>query len=368
MNNKSINNKKMEHINKDNSNLDNDKTLVNYVCICNKNFKAGDVILYVTPCCHMFHEKCLNNNILETQIKNNNINNKLANCDILNCPICNTKIVTILNEQKINSKEKYKKYQIDILSVKLDNSATINYLTLPLSIVKITSMINKLISAQTERDIVYAVEFALKGLNVKINIIDNTKKNNIIIKNNYITWKNKNDINKKKVIICNHSHYLDTFILYYMFRCGFVAGDFINSFDLGRLLVTKCKMLIFKRGVDTNMVDKIKEYLKKENQIIIFPEGALANNNTLMRFRTGSFYTGAYICPVVIKYKNFTYDDDLKTVILKLVSQNEISVDVYINDFEKPPFTEESIELVRDKMAKIGNLQKSRVSNKNIKE
>ncbi len=94
----------------------------------------------------------------------------------------------------------------------------------------------------------------------------------------------------------------------------------------------------------------------------------MANNNTLMRFRTGAFHTGAYICPVVIKYKNFVYDDDIKTAIFKIISQNEIPVDVYINDLETPPFTDENIEQVRDKMAKVGNLQKSRVSNRHIKE
>ncbi len=347
-----------------NNTMDDNNTLVNYVCICKKNFKVGDNILYITPCCHMFHEKCLNNNILEEQMKNKEI----STCGNLNCPLCDTKITSILNEHKINSKSKYKKYQTDITSVKLDNSASINYVTLPLSLVKLTSMINKLIVAQTEKDIMFALEFILKGLNIKINIIDNTKKNSIIIKNNIIHWKNKKDDLKKKVIIANHSHYLDSFILLYIFRSGFVSSDFINSFDIGRLCASKCKMLIFKRGVDTNMVDKIKNYLEEERKIIIYPEGAMANNNTIMRFRTGAFHTGAYICPVVIKYRNYVWDDDIKTAIFKIISQNEIPVDVYINDLETPPFTDENIEQVRDKMAKVGNLQKSRVSNRHIKE
>ena len=51
------------------------------------------------------------------------------------------------------------------------------------------------------------------------------------------------------VVISNHSNYLDSFILYYLFRCGFVSSDFINSSELGKLIATKCKLLIFKRKI-----------------------------------------------------------------------------------------------------------------------
>ena len=116
------------------------------------------------------------------------------------------------------------------------------------------------------------------------------------------------------------------------------------------------------------MVSKIKNYLEEMKKIVIYPEGGMGNNNSIFRFRTGAFYTGANICPVVIKYRNFIHDDDIKQTIFKLITQNEIIVDVYINDIFYPPFDNQKIEEVRDHMAKVGNLEKSRVSNRSIKE
>ena len=259
-------------------------------------------------------------------------------------------------------------YKIDIKSIKLDNSATINYLILPLSIIKFTSLINKLIIVNTEKDLLSTIEFALHSFNIKINIIDNTNKNPIFMNENKICWKKKEDQKRKLVIISNHSHFLDSIILYYLFRSGFVSGDFINQTDIGRIIATKLKLLIFKRGVDTNMVQKIKEYLNEQKKIVIYPEGAFANNNTMIRFRTGAFYVGETICPVVIKYEKIIYDDDFKQMIFKLITQQEIIANVYINDIFYPPFDDIQIEKIRDHMCSIGNFEKSRVSNKTIKE
>ena len=180
--------------------------------------------------------------------------------------------------------------------------------------------------------------------------------------------KNKNDDNQKMVIISNHGHYIDSFIIYYLFRCGFVSSDFILHTDIGKLIATKLKLLIFKRGVDVNMVSKIKEYLNESKRIAMYPEGALVNNNNLIKFRTGAFYVNEIICPIVIKYDNVIYDDDFKQMLLKVISQPEIVVNVYINDFHYPPFNDEKINSIRDQMALIGKFSKSNVSNKTITE
>lgn len=342
-----------------------DGIVVNYTCPCKKNFYLNQKILYVLPCCHMIHETCFNKFILDTQYENLYKNkNNLA----LNCPMCSGKISCVLTEDKIKSKLKYRQYLSDIKSVRLDTSATINYMILPFSLVKFTSFINKCILVESKEQIVECIEFLFQSFGIKINIIDNTKKNPFYIKNNTIIWKNKKDNRDKTVIISNHSNYLDSFVLFYLFKCGFVAGDFINTTDIGRLIASKCKLLIFKRGVDTDMVTKIKNYLEEMKKIVIYPEGAMGNNNTLLRFRTGAFYTGANICPVVIKYRNFVHDDDIKQTMFKLITQNEIIVDVFINDIFYPPFNNEKIEEVRELMSKVGNLEKSRVSNRTLKE
>ncbi len=381
MSNKNLN----KNLNKQNlimTKLNDHDVIVNYNCFCSKPFYSNDKILYTLPCCHIIHENCFNEYILKYEynklFNNKNIhssldetnkkskNNKLSNH--LKCPFCKNNIKTLLTEYKINSKKKYYQYKIDIKSVKIDNSASINYMILPLSIIKFTSFMNKLFIATTENDLLNTIEYVLSSCNIKINIIDNTKNNPIQIQNNKIIWKNKKDIESKLVIISNHSHYLDSIIIYYLFRCGFVSSDFINQTDIGRIIATKLKLLIFKRGVDTNMVEKIKQYLNEQKKIAIFPEGAFANNETMIRFRTGAFYVGETICPVVIKYNKIVYDDDFKLMLFKITTQNEIIANIYINDFFYPPFNEQKIEAIRDYMINIGKFEKSRVSNKSIKE
>jgi 1-acyl-sn-glycerol-3-phosphate acyltransferase len=221
---------------------------------------------------------------------------------------------------------------------------------------------------ETEEDALSIIKYFFESFNIKINLIDNTNQNPIYIKNHCINWRKKEDQNRKLVIISNHSHYLDSVVLYYLFRAGFVAGDFINQIDIGRIIASKLKLLIFKRGVDKNMVEKIKEYLEEKKKIVIYPEGAFANNETMIRFRTGAFYVGETICPVVLKYDKIIYDDDFKQMLLKILSQGNIIINVYINDFFYPPFNDEKIEEIRNYMIGVGGFEKSRVSNKTLKE
>lgn len=368
-----VNRNKIIEYKKNNNLIDNKEKdiVVNYLCFCGKFFNSSQKILYILPCCHIVHENCFNDYIIKTQYDNFDMKKEI-NSDsfekkvILVCPFCKTKIKSVLTEYKINLKKKYYQYKIDIKSIRIDNSANIDYMVLPLSIIKLTSMINKLIIANSENDLLSLVEFALHSFNIKINIIDNTSNNPILIKNNMVRWKKKDDINRKMVIISNHSHYLDSVIMYYLFRCGFVSGDFINQTDIGKIIATKLKLLIFKRGVDTNVVEKIKKYLDEEKKIVIFPEGTFANNETMIRFRTGAFYVEEAICPVVIKYDKIIYDDDFKQMLFKLITQNEINVTVYINDLFFPPFNNDSIEKIRDFMISVGEFKKSRVSNKSL--
>ena len=359
--------------------INNSNTNVNCSCFCSKYFYTNEKILYILPCSHIVHENCFNDYILKCQYKNfykvknkidynNNNKTNLNSKIILKCPQCSCEIKTVLTEYKINSKKKYKQYKTDIKSIRMDNSSTINYMTLPLGIVKFTSFVNKLILANTERELFETIEFVLSSFNIKINIVDNTNKNPIEINKNKLNWKNTEDSNRKMIIISNHAHYIDSIIIYYLFRCGFVTSDFINQTDIGRIIATKLKLLIFKRGIDTNMVEKIKEYLSEQKRIVIYPEGMITNNQTMLRFRTGAFYVGEAICPIVIKYDKIIYDDDFKKMLLKIISQNEINVTIYINDFFYPPFDNNKIEEIRNHMISIGKFEKSRVSNKSLKE
>lgn len=341
---------------------------VNYNCYCNKCFLINEKILYILPCNHIVHETCFNKYLLENQY--NILKHELSvkkEKPKTNCPICKTNIKQIITEKKINSKSKYSQYRINLRSIRLKNSGSINYISLPFGILNVNTFINKLILSKNKSDILNAVEVFIRGCNLKINIIDNTKLNPIFIKNNRIVWKNEIDNKTKCVIIPNHSHYADSFILFYLFRCGFIASDTINATSIGKIIADKCDLLLFKRGVDTNVVNKIKDYLKERDKIIIFPEGTIANNDTLLQFRTGAFYVDVPVCPIILKWRNYVYDDDLKTLLFKFITQTEILIDIYVNDFFYPPFDDKKIDEIRDYMASIGKLEKSQVSNKSMK-
>ena len=340
----------------------NKDIIVNYTCFCKKYFYNNQKLIYLLPCCHIIHETCFHNFI----IKNNymSINN---NQDIkIICPFCNMSIFKVLTENKIKFKKKYHQFKIDMQSIKIDTSVHVNYINLPSGIFTLNTIINKLLLSTNMNDIINCIEILFKTLNIKLNIIDNTIKNNFKIIKKQIVWNKNND--QKLVIISNHSFYLDMVIIIYLFRCGFISNDFIKTIDFGIILCQILNLLIFKRGVDTNMVEKIKEYLNTvNNRIAIFPEGAFFNNNTLGRFRTGAFYTEVPVCPIIIKYNKIPYSDSFNDFLLKFVSIRNINIDVYINDFFYPPFNDQKIEYVRNYMAKTGNLNISRVSNKSIK-
>ena len=344
-----LNNKKTSSEDK----INYDDALVNYVCYCNNYFYNTTKIVVLLPCNHLMHEKCISYFL---------INNKKK------CPLCNIPFTKILTENRLSS-PKYHQNIIDIKSIRLsENTCSINYYTLPFAMVKFTSIMNKMLTARSHEEIFSMVEYFFRLFNIKINLIDNTTNNPITYKNNIVKWKKKEDENSNIILLSNHTNYLDSFILIFLFKAGCVSSEFINKLEIGRRLADKCNLLIFKRGSDTNMVDKIKEYLEIHKRIIMYPEGGMCNPENLFRFRTGAFYTGGVICPIIIKYRPYVWDDNFKKYIFKLTTQDEINVDVYVNDLHYPPFNNEKIEKVRDLMAEVGDLKKSRVSNKFVKE
>lgn len=349
------------------TNTNSSKTYVNSICFCSKNFLCTEKLLYILPCSHIVHEKCFNDWILKHQYKFFDSKSKSPTLHI-NCPHCLGTITDVLSENKINSKKKYSQYKIDIKSLRLDDMEPIKYTSLPFGMMKLTTFINKLVLVNSQEDILDAVEYIIKVCNIKLNIIDHTKNYPIVIKNNKICWKDKNVKNGQIVIVMNHSHYVDSVIGYYLFRCGFICGDAINHTDIGRIIASKMKLLIFKRGTGSNVVEKMKTYLEEQRRIIIYPEGMITNNQTICQFRTGAFHVGQPVCPVVLKYDKINYADDFQKMMFKMMTADAINVDVHIGELFFPPFDDAKIESVRDYMASMGKLEKSRVSNRSIKE
>ena len=162
---------------------------------------------------------------------------------------------------------------------------------------------------------------------------------------------------------------MDNIILYYLFQTGFVTSDWINSSSIGRIVVTKCNLLVFKRdNKPGGNVERIKEYLEEFKKIVIYPEGIISYSNTLIKFRTGAFNSCDNVCPVIVKHTPCINDDDFNLLMLKLLSQDRINIDIIINDFETGPFDDIKIEKIRENMAKLGDLKLSNISNRKINE
>ena len=327
---------------------------VNIVCSCKKRFDNNLLLLVLLlPCNHFIHETCINKCLLN---------------NIKNCPLCSTVIEEILTEDKIKE-HKHKQYNIDLSAIKCESPSIINYSLLPNAILNMNILINKAMAIQTKEDIIDGIEFIFKICKIKINILDNTKKNPIMYKNKKVEWKKKRDIEKKVVIIANHSNYLDNLILYYLFQSGFVSSEWINASSLGKIIANKCNVLVFKRdNKPGGNVERIKEYLEEFKKIVIYPEGIITYSETLIKFRTGAFNSCDNVCPVVIKHTPCINDDDFNVLLLKLLSQDTITIDVIINDFETGPFDDVKIENIRKNMAKLGDLKLSNLSNRKLNE
>ena len=94
----------------------------------------------------------------------------------------------------------------------------------------------------------------------------------------------------------------------------------------------------------------------------------LLNNQ---RLKNNQEHNNSYIYNSMTLFEHILIEsrvDDFKKMLLKLITQNEINVTVYIGDFFYPPFDNEKIEKIRDHMINVGKFEKSRVSNKSLKE
>lgn len=326
---------------------------MNIKCCCDK-YLSEDTIVLILPCNHFVYEKCLNKALLE--------NNK-------KCLICNNEINLLVTEENIK-KSNNKQQKINLKSIKHNSSnIIIDYTLYPQYILKFNTILNKLLLSKTFEDLLSTVELIFKFANIKINLNDNTKKNPITYKNKKISWINKKDEECKKIIICNHSNLIDSFVLFYFFQCGFISSDIINTIEIGRIIVEKIKLLVFKRNDKSNgTVEKIKEYLEINKKIVIFPQGHISHGNTISKFRTGAFYACNTICPVTIKFEPCIDELNINTFYYKILTQPNITVNITINDLEFGEFNDEKIEKIRKNMAKQLKFDLSDVSSKGLKD
>lgn len=313
---------------------------INCRCICGKGLNwINKKIIMLEPCEHIIHKECFNNQ-----------NNK----DM--CMICNSKIEKIYDEKTLyknkENQEIYQKY-VDLISVKNFNYMTkVNKYKLVENIPKILSIFSKIPFSKGIND--------GKSLTHEIMNIGNVT----------LTVEGLENIpNGPKVIIANHTSDFDFIPLFYIFQSGFLSSSILLQSQIGKMISNIIKTVIVDRGKkNNNTVIKMRKHVEKYGSICLFPEGLITHPDTIIRFRSGAFNIGYPISPVVLIYEPVVYDSDIGAYMQKLLSQEKFVVKMKILPPEFPPFTEQQIEKIRNKMAKAGNFAMSRVINKDIRD
>ena len=309
---------------------------LNSKCICNhylSNYK-NNYIIY--PCNHLIHFKCL------------------SYLTSISCPYCHYKISNIQSlkglKNDLQKNIKKKQQYIDLLTVNdLSTSSKLNYFNIFKKLGTLLFLFGELQFVNNRKNLENIFEQIMGIFNIKIKV------------------KNIEKLNRNPTIfIANHTNYLDSFVLYKILNCNFLASYFIKNVQFMKNIIDLLPILLIKRGNDENTVTRIKNFMEKGNSLCIFPEGFMNHPKTLARFRTGAFRTGFPVQPVLITYKPYVMNNSITTFLLNILSQDSIIVEITILDPEYPPFTSENIERIRKKMGLIGNMSLSRVSNRDI--
>ena len=308
--------------------------MINCRCICGIGLSwTKDKTVMIEPCEHIFHEKCLKSNY---------------------CPICHDEIINYYSETELKRKKYspiyYQKY-VDMVSIKnINHLCKKNMNKFISNMPYITDIISRLPFSRGFNQGHKICQDAFKIANVKMTIIG---KNNIIDQN--------------KIIVANHSSIMDFMVIFYIFKCGFLASSSVKETWLGKMISKIIPILFIDRGKETNTVKKMSDYVNN-NSLCVFPEGVIVHPDTLALFRTGAFYAEKPILPVTITYNPLVSDSSISEFIQKLMSQDLIEITVRILPTEYPPFNQKKINIVRKKMAKAGNFALSRISNRDAND
>ena len=311
------------------------KKNLNLMCICGKLYEKKLKIVMIMPCEHLFHESCLKKNKIHF------------------CPICKVEIESkrsLIDD--INTYEDSQRYA-DILSV-TNFCGKSDY--------KLGNVIDNL--------------FDLTQLLIQLPFCDGIKESRDVIKsflslNNtdvYVRGLERINHKQKKIFICNHTTYLDFMIVLLFLDTYFLAADFINKSAIGQSLTKSVPLLIVKRGTAQNTVDQMKKFVEKYGSICVFPEAMLTHPKTITQFRTGAFYVGEPIYPIILRYKNIKSDLNMGKFLAKSLSRDNTEVYMDVIGPYYPPFTPDNIEQIRQDMAKVGDMLISRVSSREISD
>ena len=141
--------------------------------------------------------------------------------------------------------------------------------------------------------------------------------------------------NKTKIIICNHISFLDS--LYFMSRGSyyFLASAALRNNCLYKFILESMGAIFVptnenEKDIFKNPNEIINDIINSENinrPILIFPEGAVKQNNYLFNFQLGAFRPLKPIRPIILNYNNkycdpsWTYSHGMLFILFRLCCQ-----------------------------------------------
>ena len=212
--------------------------------------------------------------------------------------------------------------------------------------------------------------YLIKLLNIDVTCSDLSKKRLL-------------DSSYKRILISNHTNYHDTLVIGSLLsptnKFGFIASKIIKTNLFGKAIIKIMPNIIIDNDIMKNEstsknesnsenesnYNKIAEYFNKypdETRLMIFPEGMLTHSKTVCKFRSTAFKLGYPVQPVILKYKQDIFD----LIDFGIFCYPKIEVDVEVLESTNTDGSKESIEEIRNKMAKSGNFFLSNVINKKI--
>jgi hypothetical protein len=317
---------------------DLDKSL-NSKCFCTVGlpWKETEVVM-AYPCEHMFHESCY----IELSDKKRS-----------RCPLCRDPILRIFH---LLDDGLHPQRFADILSVThysdMSSNDTFSFID---SIFDIASVLTKL-------------PF-LKGEEGGMNICEKLcSLNNLTLK---VHGMEKLKLEKNKVFIANHTSYIEFFVIFYLFKTGYLASSMSGESHIVQQAKKVIPLLTVTRGEknrDVNVIDAMRDFVDDKGSICLFPEGMMSHPDSLVRFRTGAFHINRPIYAIAIRYIDIVSDGYVNKLLYKISGKKDLNLEVHVLGPYYPPFSPQDIDNIRADMAYHGKMVLSRVSNRDVND
>lgn len=188
--------------------------------------------------------------------------------------------------------------------------------------------------------------------------------------NSKIIGKEKLDPAINVVYVTNHVSFHDVLTIPRYIDTGTMASISTLKHLLANVLSKYVSVLFVTRGGSDrqlNIVDQINNFIKKNGNILICPQGLLGKYNSISKFRTSAFRTNYPVQPIVLKYKQ----DVSSMSAWKIFLFERVDVELHVMDIKKintDETPEDFANRIRNEMANECGLLLSNVDSRDVKD